>query len=50
MSQSNNRFRLVQEKGYREETLIEGDSLDEVLEQASEKAGRGDLWEALDQL
>lgn len=45
-----NRFRLVQEEGYRERTIIEGDSLDDVLEQASEKAGRGDLWEVLNDL
>ncbi|MFB6200396.1 MAG: hypothetical protein ABEI98_00090 [Halorhabdus sp.] len=47
---SGNSFRLIQEEGYSERTLVEGDSLEEVLESAAEKSGRGDLWEALDEL
>jgi hypothetical protein len=45
-----NQFRLVQEEGYSERTIADGESIEEVLETAAEKAGRGDLWEALDDL
>lgn len=50
MSNGKNQFRLVFEEGYRERTIVEGDSLEDVLEQSAEKAGRGDLWEAIDNL
>lgn len=44
------RFRLIHEEGYREEEIADGESLDEVLEKAAKKSGRGGLWEALDEL
>lgn len=43
-------FRLIQEEGYSERTLAEGESLEEVLEKAGEKAGRGSILEVLDGL
>ncbi|MCG1002865.1 MULTISPECIES: hypothetical protein [Halobacterium] len=50
MSSRSPQFRLVVEENYSERTLIEDDSLENVLEQAAEKAGRGDLWEVLEDL
>lgn len=43
-------FRLIHEENWKEEDIAEGESLDEVLEKAAEKSGRGDLLEAFDEL
>lgn len=47
---SNGKFRLIHEEGYNEEEIADGESIDEVLEKAAKKSGRGSLWEAIDEL
>ena len=45
------RFKLVEEdENYREREIATGESLEEILEMAGEKAGRESLWEAIDEL
>lgn len=43
-------FKLIHEENWKEEEIASGDTIDEVLEAAAEKSGRGNLWEALDEL
>lgn len=48
MTRDKRKFKLTLEEGYRETDLFEGESIDDILDAAAEKAGRGSFWEALD--
>jgi len=48
MTQKDTRFELIQKEGYRKEPLFEADELEEIGAFVAEKAGRGAVWELID--